>query len=131
MAPSSLLNHNFNISHHGSYVVLLHHPEWIVGVDVTELSVPDGLSIEEYSESLHSQFSRDEWLFLSSLTENYKLKYLMSLWALKEAFVKAIGKGIVEGLKNINFKSQSQPHDLSFLKSFTLDVSILPLFFFI
>jgi 4'-phosphopantetheinyl transferase len=82
----------FNISHSGSYVV------------VAFGKAPVGIDIEEEKEvdvqSLSSVFHAAERSFVKA--SNYQHIIFYKLWARKEACLKAVGIGIINGLDQLN-----------------------------
>ncbi|CCG82439.1 GDSL Lipase/Acylhydrolase family protein [Taphrina deformans PYCC 5710] len=101
---SAVRAHDFNVSHHAGTVALVAVLEsGRVGVDVT---VPEQLVSPETSESYLSSFqdvfSRTEWAQIGG-----DLQKFAQHWALKEAYVKATGAGILGDLPSIEFQSIS------------------------
>lgn len=58
---SDIPNFNFNVSHHGDYVVIASEPLCLVGLDVVSYTAPQNEDTIEYVESFSSYFSSLEW----------------------------------------------------------------------
>ncbi|XP_022945094.1 L-aminoadipate-semialdehyde dehydrogenase-phosphopantetheinyl transferase-like isoform X2 [Cucurbita moschata] len=73
---SEFPNFNFNVSHHGDYVVIASEPLCLVGLDVVSYTIP----------------------------QNEDTIAFCRYWSLKEAYVKAIGSGMMAyGLEQVEF----------------------------
>lgn len=99
---SAVRAHDFNVSHHAAMVALVGVLEsGRVGVDVTvpEELVPPETS-DTYLSSFQDVFSKTEWQQIGG-----DLKRFAQHWALKEAYVKATGAGILGELSTIEFQS--------------------------
>jgi 4'-phosphopantetheinyl transferase len=83
---------DFNITHSGSYVVCAYFDEGKVGVDIEIIKQID---IKDFKES----FTEKEFRSIKSSTEVYKSFY--ALWTIKEASIKADGRGLIIPLKNV------------------------------
>ena len=91
-------NLHFNISHSGQWVVcaLASGP---VGVDVERLrKVNSGLA-ERF-------FSPDEVATIRALPPENQTKKFIQLWALKESFLKAIGRGLTRNLNSFSIHAR-------------------------
>lgn len=90
---------DFNLAHDGNWVIFVssNAPHCRLGVDVTRLNTD--LSI---FEAFKEVFSPSEWLFINA-GDLDKSKRFSCLWALKEAYTKAIGCGITVPLDLISF----------------------------
>jgi 4'-phosphopantetheinyl transferase len=82
----------FNISHSGHYVVVAFSDQE-VGVDIEEVTY---FEVNDISCYLHTE----EINYIENSANSTEAFF--KLWTRKEAFLKAIGKGIVNGLKNEN-----------------------------
>ncbi|XP_064381844.1 L-aminoadipate-semialdehyde dehydrogenase-phosphopantetheinyl transferase-like isoform X2 [Halichondria panicea] len=109
----------FNISHQGDYVVLAaqkgnsgkqvtmdtrtctQSPP-AVGVDVMQLSVPRGASVNEFFSTMSRQFTSTEWEQIKQPNTQH-LANFYRFWCLKESFIKAEGSGLSYGLQNLEF----------------------------
>ena len=76
----------FNISHSGEWVACA-VADSLVGIDVEMIKPVDYKIAEGF-------FSEIEYLFLMNQPEETRQKYFYILWALKESFIKAEGKGL-------------------------------------
>lgn len=94
--------HDFNVSHHAGRVVLAGYVRrGRVGVDLTTVEAPSQTeSPSEYLDHFRDVFSTNEWLDIGG-----DLKKFAQHWALKEAYVKATGTGIVVDLQAIEFRN--------------------------
>ncbi|KHD36075.1 surfactin biosynthesis protein Sfp [Clostridium acetobutylicum] len=84
-----LLNNSkvhFNISHSGEWVVVA-VDEKPIGIDIQQIYKTD-LAIAE------SSFSKRENKYIASLSKDDRVDAFFMLWTLKEAFIKAKGKGL-------------------------------------
>eukprot|EP01041_Mallomonas_annulata_P011637 gene11637-24368_t len=86
---------NYNVSHHGKYVCIASHPNNQIGVDLVDIStrcqsIP---TAKEYIAAFTDQQSTEELQYL----------HFYIHWSLKEAFVKAIGKGLSFDLQKAQF----------------------------
>lgn len=95
----------FNISHHGDWVVLASHPSRVVGVDVMRYEQPRGVtSVPSYFDLMKHCFTKDEWETINApKTDALKLRQFYRHWALKESFIKATGEGLGLELTRVNF----------------------------
>lgn len=100
---------SFNLSHHGDWVVLLSHPERVVGVDVVKVEMPRGTAtVASFFHTMRASFTPEEWAAIrggrpdeaQGMTE---LRRFYQHWSLKEAYIKAIGQGIGFGLQRVSF----------------------------
>lgn len=97
----------FNVSHQGSYVVLVGEIGKIVGVDVMKIEYSGGKSLSEFFRLMTRNFSAEEWVTIKGFygsSERDKLYMFCRLWSLKESYVKATGTGITVNLQNISFR---------------------------
>ena len=101
-------NFNFNISHEGDFVVVASEPLCLVGVDVCcadrargpNRAPPDLEELGHYAVA----FSQDEWTALVLVGDGEKrFDHFRSLWACKEAYVKARGDGLAFDLNRVTF----------------------------
>jgi len=97
-APKDLASIDYNLSHDGDWVVLAftRSPSVRVGVDVMEISLPryeeSSASFCRTMELAMTRAERD-WM-LSANDDAVTLSRLYDVWTYKEAFTKAIGKGL-------------------------------------
>lgn len=117
-STNSLTNLNFNVSHQGKFVVLVSEPSATqVGIDVMNIEKPGRItdSVDDYFRLMNRQFTEDEWKqikMVNSSVPSYfqnraKLTNFTRFWCLKEAYVKAVGVGIVIDLRSIDFTTNS------------------------
>jgi 4'-phosphopantetheinyl transferase len=85
-------NKKFSISHSGNYVIVAFSDQE-TGADIERLANFDIMSVLSY---LHPK--EKEYIENASDSENAFFK----IWTRKEAYLKAIGKGIIDGLNNEN-----------------------------
>ncbi|XP_027931362.1 L-aminoadipate-semialdehyde dehydrogenase-phosphopantetheinyl transferase-like isoform X1 [Vigna unguiculata] len=97
-------NFNFNVSHHGDYVAIASEPVCLVGVDIVSYDVPQRESITEFVQLFSSYFSCLEWnnIIMAGTSDDVLIEFYR-YWSLKEAYVKAIGSGVSEGLNKVEF----------------------------
>lgn len=89
--------YNFNISHSGGHCAVM-ISDRICGADVEE--------IRGFPKKVLKRICADgELEYLYSLPEQKQKTAMWMLWTLKESYVKAVGKGLSFGLKNISFES--------------------------
>jgi 4'-phosphopantetheinyl transferase len=106
---------NFNVSHQGDYVVLASDPSASqLGIDIMNVSEPRriGSNLDDYFRMMNKQFSDGEWVQIRTyydapLSEKKQMSNFIRFWCLKEAYVKAIGVGIVIDLRRIEFTTES------------------------
>ncbi|XP_038710584.1 L-aminoadipate-semialdehyde dehydrogenase-phosphopantetheinyl transferase-like isoform X2 [Tripterygium wilfordii] len=97
-------NFNFNVSHHGDFVAIASEPLCLVGLDIVCCVTPCKETIQEFIQNFSSYFSSLEWdNILSAGTCEEILVEFYKYWCLKEAYVKAIGSGLVYGLDKVEF----------------------------
>lgn len=58
---SDFPNFNFNVSHHGDYVVIASEPLCLVGLDVVSYTTPQNEDAIEFVKNFSSYFSSLEW----------------------------------------------------------------------
>ena len=83
----------FNISHSGKIVIVGFSTVFELGVDIEEMKDND-------AKSLSSSFHKDEVFFLEK--NEFNQEHFYSIWTRKEALLKAIGIGFLEGLNQIS-----------------------------
>lgn len=89
--------YNFNISHSGGHCAVM-ISDRACGADAEE--------IRDFPKRVLKRICTDgELAYLCSLPEKEQKAAEWILWTLKESYVKAVGKGLSFGLKNISFES--------------------------
>jgi 4'-phosphopantetheinyl transferase len=88
---------DFNVSHHGEWVVIGISASNRIGIDVTKLDPKIPL------DAFDSVFSQREWYWIYAAEKEEQHKRFSCLWALKEAYVKHTGMGITVDLTLISF----------------------------
>lgn len=101
---------SFNVSHQGDYTVLAGETRDVqLGVDVMKLEYTGGKRLSEFFRIMNRNFSSSEWNEIKeSSVESEQIGMFCRHWALKESYVKAIGKGITIDLREIDFKTNSR-----------------------
>lgn len=98
---------HFNISHSGSWVVIAFSNAIPLGVDVEKIcKIPDLMAIAR------SHFAATEVEAISGLSPEQRAAAFFVIWTRKEAFVKAIGRGISFPLQNFG---TGHPHRSPYL----------------
>ena len=116
----------FNLSHTGNKFVIVVSNCTEVGVDIEQC---------RYRKSLPALvekcFSDTEAIFWNALPEEKKMHMFFRFWVRKEAFVKAVGRGISVGLNQCSIDTQNQnyfssiPSDYGFVSDWKIvDVSL-------
>lgn len=141
---------SFNVSHHGTMVVLAGVTLKVeddsqqqqqqqttstacdnfgVGIDVMKIEYTGGKSLSEFFRIMTSHFSTDEWRYINRThhTEYDRLKAFIRHWCLKESFVKNLGVGLTVELEKISFGIQMDDLDSSkIVTSTTLSLDDVP-----
>lgn len=103
----ALGNFNFNISHHGPWVVLVSDPLCICGVDVASPdAVFSGFMVDIWATSAEQDDAMQE---STSKGSTYRQEHFQRLWTCKEALVKARGDGIRFDMSNCEFRLCEDP----------------------
>ena len=103
----------FNLSHSGEYALYgftYHHP---IGVDLEYIrEMPDAVKIAQRF------FSEREYRLINSVEDAQKSAVFFKLWTAKEAYLKAIGKGLAGSLANVDiiFDGVQSPRLLAAIK---------------
>ncbi len=80
---------DFNMSHSGDVVAVGVTRRRLIGVDVEMLR-----TIEDFAEIARLNFTPSEYAFIKNSSAGNQQRAFFSLWARKEAVIKAIGKGL-------------------------------------
>jgi 4'-phosphopantetheinyl transferase len=83
---------SFNISHSGPWVVCVLTDCGRVGIDIEEI---ESIALTDFTD----QFSDVEWKEINTSTNQYETFY--KLWTIKEAVIKADGRGLSIPMKDI------------------------------
>lgn len=86
----------FNVSHFGNWVVLAVEDVGSIGIDVERMSPIDLDIAKRY-------FSSYEYSDLMSISPEYRIEHFFRLWTLKEAYIKADGRGLSIPLDSFGF----------------------------
>lgn len=90
---------NYNVSHHGEWVVLACEPVGAVGTDVVDVTDRpfDAMTATEYLSHFQRHLTPAEWDGLTDLAakgEAGQYRAFHRIWAMKEAYIKALGLGL-------------------------------------
>lgn len=96
--PGSCANLTFNLSHTRGMVTCAIAPGMPIGVDVVRTE--PGF---EYGSVASRYLSAEELVHLYALPARERSARFMELWALKEAYTKATGRGLSEEISNVGF----------------------------
>ncbi|OTA14544.1 4'-phosphopantetheinyl transferase [Xenorhabdus vietnamensis] len=97
----------FNLSHSGSAMALLLSCAGDVGVDIECRTAQ-----KDYAKIAHRFFHAEEKSSLSQLAPHSAQRRSHMLWCLKEAYIKAIGKGLAQPLNSFRFEISRHHVDL-------------------
>ncbi len=89
-------NGDFNLSHHGPWVAVAWTNVGRVGIDLATVGEAS-VHVAPYA------FSSEETAYLRTLGCEHQPTMLATLWALKEAYVKALGIGVARRMATITF----------------------------
>jgi len=107
------INIDFNISHSNEWIVCAISSIGKIGVDIEEILPIDINIAKEF-------LSDKEWNYLSTY-QGEKVKLFYKFWTLKESFLKAIGTGINDSIREINF-GELDEKDNVFKKNINKDI---------
>lgn len=111
---------DFNVSHQGGYAVLAGEVgDAKVGVDVMTVEYKSGAKLADFLKLMSKQFSSDELSAIKDpkLEERDICRMFYRIWCLKESYIKAIGVGLTESLKEISFHVKEQVEKDRFVTS--------------
>jgi 4'-phosphopantetheinyl transferase len=101
----NLSNVHFNISHSGHYVVCAVSSTEI-GIDVERVRKVNLRIAERF-------FSEAEIRDLMVLGEEERMQYFITLWTIKESYLKAIGRGLTQHLNSFTIIKQNGSYKLT------------------
>ena len=102
---ANLSNVHFNISHSGNYVVCA-VSEHELGIDVERIRKVNLRIAERF-------FSQPEIDDLMALDEDERMRYFITLWTIKESYLKAIGRGLTQHLNSFTIRKNSDSYQLT------------------
>lgn len=102
---SNLSNVHFNISHSGHYVVCAVAASE-VGIDVERIRKVNLRIAERF-------FSPPEIHDLMASDEEYRMQYFITLWTIKESYLKAIGRGLTQHLNSFTILKSDESYLLT------------------
>lgn len=96
----------FNLSHSADYVAIAVGKQYALGVDIEAIN--HGISVLALSEEIFSTAERQQFL---QLPASQKVTGFYRGWTRKEAYIKALGLGLVKSLKSfdVDIYGQQQP----------------------
>jgi phosphopantetheine--protein transferase-like protein len=92
----------FNLSHSGDWAALAVSSESAVGVDI-EHEILSPAKFKAIPRIIKRYFHPNEQIFFNELDEAGQVRHFYPLWTMKEAFLKATGSGIANGLNRYLF----------------------------
>ncbi|MQL69534.1 hypothetical protein Taro_001801 [Colocasia esculenta] len=96
-------NFNFSVSHSGNYVGIASEPVCLVGLDIVSDVLRQESSLN-FINDFSSYFTHLEWKNITNAgNSNHTLSEFYRYWALKEAYVKALGNGLGYKLDRLEF----------------------------
>ncbi|KAH8551250.1 4'-phosphopantetheinyl transferase superfamily [Umbelopsis sp. PMI_123] len=91
LAINTMDNIDFNVSHHGEWVVIAACSNGKIGIDVTRNELPSE-RIDAFIECFADQLTDDELVKLHNANDDsQKLQLFYEIWCLKESYIKALG----------------------------------------
>lgn len=102
---ANLSHVHFNISHSGNYVVCAVSSKEL-GVDVERIRKVNLRIAERF-------FSQPEIDDLMALDEDKRMQYFISLWTIKESYLKAIGRGLTQHLNSFTIRNNGHSYQLT------------------
>ncbi|KAK9476626.1 4'-phosphopantetheinyl transferase superfamily [Lipomyces japonicus] len=97
---------DYNVSHHGGLVAIGVRTvnSKRIGVDIVDIDEATKNWRSGWENDFHDVFTENEYKTILSERDSYKIKRrLFTFWALKEAYTKAIGVGLLSDLKSVEF----------------------------
>jgi 4'-phosphopantetheinyl transferase len=89
----------FNISHSQDFIVVAVTNEQTIGIDVECIR-----ERKSFNDLIDHCFNKEEQLYLFEDNSREVFERFFQLWTLKEAYIKAFGKGLAISLKDITLK---------------------------
>lgn len=102
---ANLANIHYNISHSGHYVVCAVAPTEI-GIDVERIRKVNLRVAERF-------FSPSEIEDLMASEEENRMRYFITLWTIKESYLKAIGRGLTQHLNSFTIVKNNESYLLT------------------
>lgn len=69
--------------------------KFLIGVDVMSTSIRNNRPSHQFFQSFQNTFNNQEWAFIYTASDiDEQIRRFMSLWCMKESYVKAIGTGL-------------------------------------
>ncbi|KAI9104620.1 4'-phosphopantetheinyl transferase superfamily [Phlyctochytrium arcticum] len=106
-------NVQFNLSHHGDWIIIAAGFGAPLGVDVAKVELAPSDTITSFFDMFDEYFTRTEWAYIrgrgvasedtTNWVEDARLHRFYHLWSLKESYVKALGLGLGLELRRIEF----------------------------
>jgi len=96
---------NFNVSHHGDWVVLASEPNHLVGIDVMKIEKRRSEATTDFFAAMENCFTNSEWKVIKQQSQNEyeQLSQFYTHWTLKESYIKAVGIGLGFDLQSCSF----------------------------
>ncbi len=99
----------FNISHSAETLLVAISKAGAIGVDIEQTQAQR----RDFSALVAKCFAQSEQNYWNSLPETEKAAEFYRFWTRKEAFVKAVGRGLAMGLQQCEIASAAPPYFLS------------------
>jgi len=96
---------SFNVSHSGTYALIVISAKRTVGIDVE--SVDAGLDWQSLARRV---CTRDEWDAIARLPAARQTRQFFRCWTAKEALLKALGMGIGDALQSVSVDLTRETH---------------------
>ncbi|CAJ0748757.1 4334_t:CDS:2, partial [Entrophospora sp. SA101] len=117
---------DFNISHHGDWVVLVAGENCRIGIDLMKIEQPNaGYNVKKFITTFKDQFTENEFnLLINNQQQHYnkeeveirQLQRFYRFWCLKESYVKAVGIGLYLALNSFEFRLDENEENLKIKK---------------
>lgn len=98
----------FNISYSSNYVVVIFNDSEI-GIDIEKINQITKKELEYYASNVEKKIFKNKFEYTK-------------LWCLKESYLKYLGSGITENLKNIEFQKNGEKYTCKNNKELYIDV---------